>query len=69
MNININLTGKRSKGISQATVISVLTDTWPTFRTGAIGGEIGRWGLGKSITVLPMMNDRSLGLMRTSGEQ
>jgi len=60
---------KRSRGISQATVISVPTDAWPTFRTEAIGGEVGRWGLRKPISVLPMMNDRGLGLMRTSGEQ
>ena len=69
MKVNIKLTAKRSRGISQATVILVPTDTWPTFRTGEIGGEVGRWGLGKSISVLPMMNDRGLGLVQTRGEQ
>ena len=55
----------RLRNISQASAISVSTDTRPTFRTGAIGGEVGRLGLKKSISVLPMMNDRGLELMQT----
>ena len=67
MKVHINLIANRLRGISQATVISVPTNARPTFRTGAIGGEVGRLGLRKSISVLPMMNDRGLGLMQTSG--
>jgi hypothetical protein len=40
--VNIKFIAKRLRGISQAVVISVPTDTRPTFRTGAIGGEVGR---------------------------
>ena len=58
MKISINFIAKKFQGISQATVISVPTDTRPRFRTGAIGGEVGRWELRISMSVLPMMNDR-----------
>ena len=57
------------RGISQATVISAPTDTQPTFRTGVICGEVGRWELRKSISVLPMMSDRGLRLTQTSGDR
>ena len=56
-----------SKQISQLKVISVPTAIRPTFRTGAIGGEVGRWEIRKSISALPMMNDRHLRLMQTGG--
>jgi len=36
------LHSKQIEGISQAAVISSSTDARPTFRTGAIGGEVGR---------------------------
>ena len=55
-----------NKGISQATVILVPR---PTLRTAAVGGEVRRWELRKSISVLPMMNYRGLGLMQTSGNR
>ena len=42
MKVYINFIANRLRGISQATVISVSTDTRPTFRTGAVGGEVGR---------------------------
>jgi len=42
MKVNINLIANRLRGISQAADISVPTDNRPTFRTGAIGGEVGR---------------------------
>ena len=42
MKININCVTKRLRGISQAAVISVPGDIKPTFRTGEIGGEVGR---------------------------
>jgi len=38
----VNIKANRLRGISQAAVISVPTDTRPTFRIGAIGGEVGR---------------------------
>jgi hypothetical protein len=69
MKVNINFIANRLRGISQATVISVSTDTRPSFRTGSIGGEVGRGELRKSISVLPMMNDRGLGLMQTTGDR
>ena len=65
----MNFIAYRLRGISQATVISVPPDTRPTFRTGAIGGEVGRWELRKAISVLPTMIDRGLGLMHTSGNR
>jgi len=40
--VNINFIGNRLRGISQAAVISVSPDNRPTFRTGEIGGEVGR---------------------------
>ena len=49
--VNIIFIAKRLRDISQASAISVSSDTRPTFRIGAIGGEVGRWELGKSISV------------------
>ena len=66
MKIHINLIANRLRGISQATVTSVPQHT---FRTGAFGGEVGQCGFKKSISVLPMMDDRGLGLMQTSGDR
>ena len=63
MKVNINFIANKLRDILQASVISVST----TFITGAIDGEVGRLGLKKSISVLPMMNYRGLGLMQTSG--
>ena len=42
MKININFIANRLRGISQAAVVSVPADIKPTFRTGAIGGEVSR---------------------------
>ena len=42
MKFNINFIANRLRGISQGAVISVLADIKPTFRTGTIGGEVGR---------------------------
>jgi len=42
MKININFIANRLRGISQTAVIPASTDARPTFRTGAIGGEVGR---------------------------
>ena len=67
MKDNINIITNRLRDISRASAILVSTDTRLTFRTGAIGGEVGRLGLKKSISVLSIMNDRGLGLMKTSG--
>ena len=58
--INTNFIAKRLRGISQAAVISVSTDTRPTSRTGAIGEKVGWWELKRSISVLPMMSDRGV---------
>ena len=66
MKVNIKFIANKFRGISQATVISGPADTKPTFGTGAIGGEAGRREVRASIMVLPMMNDRGLGLMQTS---
>ena len=41
MKVNVNFIANRLSDISQATVISVPTDTRSTFRTGVIGGEVG----------------------------
>jgi hypothetical protein len=60
MKVNINFIANRSRGISQARVISVPR---PTLRTGVIGVE---GELRKSISELTMMNDRGLRLMQTS---
>jgi hypothetical protein len=38
--VNLNFIANRLRGISQAKVVSVSTDTRPRFRTGAIGGEV-----------------------------
>ena len=67
MRVNINFIANRLRGISQAKVISVPTAIRPTFRTGAIGREVGRWELRKSISALPNMNDRDLRLKQTGG--
>ena len=40
--INGNFIANRLGGISQAKVVLVSTDTGPTFRTEAIGGEVGK---------------------------
>jgi hypothetical protein len=66
MKVNLNFIANRLRGISQAKVVSVSTDTRPRFRTGAIGGEVDKWELGKSISESPMMNNRSLRIMQTS---
>ena len=66
MKVNIDFIANRLRDILQASAISVSTDTRPTFRTGAIGGEVGRWELRKSISVLPMMENEGLGLFHTS---
>ena len=42
MKVSIKFIAKRLRDIPQATVISVSADTRLTFRTGAIGGEVGR---------------------------
>ena len=68
MKVNGDFIANRLRGISQGTTISVPTDARPTFRTGAIGGEIGRSELRKSMSVLPKMNDGGLGLVQTSGD-
>ena len=68
MKININFIANCQRDISQA-VISVSADTRPTFWTGAIAGRVGRWELKASISVLPIVNNRGLGLMQTSGSR
>ena len=65
MKVNGSIIANRLRGISQATVILVFTDTRPMFRTGAFGGEV--LELRKSISKSPMMKDRSLRLVQTSG--
>ena len=67
--VNINFIANRLRDILQATVISVPIDTRPTFITEAIGGEVGRWELKESISVLLMMNYRGLGLIQTCGDR
>ena len=66
--VNINFITNRLRGVSQATVILVPTDTRPTLRTGVLGGEVGRSELRKSISMLLIMNDGGLGVLQTSGD-
>ena len=42
MKVNIKIIENRLRGISQATVIPAPTESGPTFRTEAIGAEVGR---------------------------
>jgi len=67
MKVNVNFIKNRLRCILQAKVGLVSTDTRPTFRTGAFGGEVGKWELRKAMSESLMMNDRSLRIMQTSG--